>query len=109
MTRKLIFAAAAFAGAATFTVGLAQAGEITVTVKRPALEDPAYVEALYDEVRSAAIKACREELQGSIIAFYAMNECVGETVESAIAEIGAPMLTAYANGEFDALEVAAAD
>jgi UrcA family protein len=109
MTRKLTFATAAITGFAICVAGAAQAGETTVTVNRSALSDPAYIEALYKEIRSVASKVCRTELYGSVVAIYAMNECVKEAADTAIAEIDAPMLTAYGNGEPDALAVASAD
>jgi UrcA family protein len=95
MVRISFFALAAFAMAQT----AASAAEKVVEVDRTRLADPAYVEALYVEIESAARSVCKKDLAGSPLYMPQLRACVAKTVKDAVKQVDAPMLTAYADGE----------
>ena len=102
MIRTLAFAASVFAVAQSS----AFAAEQEVEFDRARLDDPAYVESLYAELKSAAKSVCKRDLAGAPIYFAQMKACVEATMADSIEKIGAPLLTAYANGE-EPVQVAA--
>ena len=95
MIRTLTLAASLFAA----VQASAFAAEATLEVDTDRLGDAAYVEALYAELETTATEVCKKELAGSALAFYLVRSCVSATIAENVEKIGAPLLTAYANGE----------
>ncbi|WP_428407535.1 UrcA family protein [Hyphococcus sp.] len=94
MIRTLALAASVF----TIAQSSAFAADMVVEFDRARLDDAAYVESLYDELEAAAKSVCKQELAGSPIYFSVMKTCVETTLAESIEKIGAPLLTAFADG-----------
>lgn len=94
MIRTLAIAASVFAVAQA----TASAAEMVVEYDRTRLNDAAYVEELYAELESAAKSVCKKELAGSPIIVSTMRSCIETTLAESVEKIGAPLLTAYADG-----------
>lgn len=95
MIRKMLFATAAFTLAQT----AAFAADQVLEFDRDRLDDPAYVEALYAEIETAAAAVCKKELIGSPLYISMMRSCVSDTVAASVKKIDSTALTAYAEGE----------
>ncbi|MCB2098467.1 MAG: UrcA family protein [Parvularculaceae bacterium] len=93
MTRTWIFATAAMS-----LINLqAIAAEKMVEFDRAALEDPNEVAALYGDIEKAAKQACREEYASPYYQSGSLKACQREAVARAVADVGSPMLTQYAD------------
>lgn len=95
MIRKMLFATAAF----TLTQTAAFAADPVVQFDRARLDDPAYVEALYVELETAATSVCKKELIGSPLYLSKLRSCIEATMAESVKKIASPALTAYAEGE----------
>lgn len=95
MIRTIALTASIFALAESPAI----AADMQVQFDRDRLGDPAYVEALYAELETAAEAVCKEIVSTSPLYIYELKGCVEGTLASAVKEVGAPMLTAYAAGE----------
>ena len=95
MIRKMLFATAAF----TLIQTTAFAADKVVEFDRDRLGDPAYVEALYAEIETAAAAVCKKELLGSPLYHSTMRSCIETTVADSVKKIDSEALTAYADGE----------
>ena len=105
MIRTIAFAASVF----TILQSSAFAAGVQVEFDRARLNDPAYVEALYAELETAARSVCKKELAGSPLYLAQMKSCVEATLADSVEKVGAPMLTAYADGEELPVQVAATE
>ncbi len=94
MIRKMLFATAAFTLAQT----AAFAADKVVEFDRDRLEDPAYVEALYAEIETAAVAVCKKELIGNPLYISMLRSCIEDTVTESVKKIDSATLTAYAEG-----------
>jgi UrcA family protein len=76
----------------------AYADDYTVSYDRSQFSNPEYVAGLYADIEEAARKACREEITPPVYRSYLseLRSCVEKTIAAAIAEIGSPELSAFA-------------
>lgn len=105
MTRTTRFLAVIATTAAAIS-GVAEARGIEIAVDRGALNNPDYVEMLYEEIVDAAHRACRRDLRNEQFRAYLMEGCVADTVEETLADIDAPLLYSYAYGGADYGDIA---
>jgi len=91
MTRLTIIATAAFLA----STGPSLAGEV-VEYDRAKLDNPAYVEALREEIESAAEKECRTLFRGDMFRHFRIRSCIRDSVAVAMAELDAAKQTRFA-------------
>ena len=101
MFRTSLIAAAAMAASLT----PAFAGE-RIGYDAASLNDPAFVASLYGQIEDAARTVCRADLRGDALRPYKLDACIDAAVADAVAQVNAPGLTAYADGDISDSRVA---
>ncbi len=84
------------------------AGE-KINFDRASLERSDYVESTFRQIHSAAKRQCIREKSDAPLGLRYRQACMVDAIETAVAEIDHPNLTAYANGAVRNMIVAAAE
>ena len=98
MTRLILIATITFFTYANPSLAAkeARAASTEIEFERSKLDDPEYIDALYDAIEYVARVNCETLYEGEYNASRRIARCTQDSVARAIEEINAPLLTAHA-------------